>query len=105
MLHNQGQLHLHNFWHRTAPWIYYGIIWLEQPGVKCLVQGHSFSDSSRGSNHQNFPNVHTSSYNTIAEEENQIKVHINSWGVLRQNAPIAAYVEINIYKYYSIYFS
>lgn len=47
----------------------------------------------------------TSSHNTIAEEENQIKVHINSWGVLRQNAPIAAYVEINIYKDYSIYFS
>ncbi len=43
---------------------------------------------------QTFPNIVTSSYNTITEEEKQIKVHINIWGILRQNAPIAAYVEI-----------
>ncbi len=93
LLHNQGQLHLHNFGHKTALWIYYGTIWPEQPGVKCLVQEHSCNDSSRGSNHQTFPNIVTSSYTTITEEEKQIKVHINIWGILRQNAPIAAYVE------------
>lgn len=66
--HNQGQLHFHNFWHRTATWIYYKTIPLEQPGVKCFVQGHSDNDSSRGSNHQTTISHHHQ--NTILQEEN-----------------------------------
>lgn len=54
----------------TAPWVYYKTIPLEQPGVKCFVQGQGGNNFSRGSNHQTFPN-HISHHhqNTILPEE------------------------------------
>lgn len=40
----------------TVPWIQYKTIPLEQPGVKCFVQGQGGNNFSRGSNHQTIPN-------------------------------------------------
>lgn len=76
----------------TAPWVYYKTIPLEQPGVKCFVQGQGGNNFSWGSNHQTFPN-HISHHhqNTILPEEKTDQWHMICLGVQRWNGLITAY--------------